>query len=97
MLFRFCYHPETGSAPIREKMEGRNDRWKELYYLLGFGDEKVPLGAAVADVFDCGHAGVPGRFIADLVHRVGENGEAFVARSGKSSLVSRAVSTVKCV
>jgi len=26
--FRFYYHPATGSASIREKMDGRNDRRK---------------------------------------------------------------------
>ena len=44
-------------------------------------------------MFDCGRAPVAGRSIADLVHRVDDNGEAFVARFGKSALASAAIST----
>ncbi|PUU81782.1 fatty acid synthase beta subunit dehydratase [Tuber borchii] len=81
---RFRYHPETGTASIREVMEGRNDKIKEFYYRLWFGDEKVPLDAAVTDVFDGGCAQVTGQAIADFVHAVGNNGEAFVERPGKT-------------
>jgi len=90
--FRFCYHPETASASIREKMDGGNDRRKEFYYPLWFGDEKVPLGAAVTDVFDCRRARVPGRSAARLVQGVGGKGGAFVGRSGEGALTSAAVS-----
>ena len=41
-------------------MEGRNDRIKEFYYRLWFGDEKVPLDEIVTDVFDGGCAEVAG-------------------------------------
>ncbi|KAH8145050.1 uncharacterized protein LAJ45_10961 [Morchella importuna] len=78
------YHPETGYAPIREVMEGRNDRIKEFYYRLWFGDEKVPLDASVTDVFEGGQSTVTGQAIADFVHAVGNNGEAFVERPGKT-------------
>ena len=44
-------------------------------------------------MFDCGRARVTGRSIANLVHRVGDNGEHFVARSRKSALASAVVST----
>ena len=81
---RFRYHPETGTASNREVMEGRNDRIKEFYYRLWFGDEKVPLDAAVTDVFDGGSAQVMGQAIADFVHAAGNNGEALVERPGKT-------------
>src|SRR5205807_588841 len=58
LQLRFRYHPETGFAPIREVMEGRNNRIKEFYYRLWFGDEKMPLDASVTDVFDGGQATV---------------------------------------
>ena len=83
LQLRFRYHPETGSAPIREVMEGRNNRIKEFYYRLWFGDEKMPLDASVTDVFDGGQATVTGQAIADFVHAVGNNGKAFVERPGK--------------
>lgn len=78
------YHPETGYAPIREVMEGRNDRIKGFYYRLWFGDEKAPLDAPVTDSFEGGQATVTGQAIADFVHAVGNNGEAFVERPGKT-------------
>jgi len=53
LLFKFCYHPETGPASTREKMEGRNNRRKQFYYALWFSNEKVPLDGAVTHVFDC--------------------------------------------
>jgi len=55
---RFLYHPETGSASSREVMERRNDGVKEFNDRLWFGDEKVPLHAAVTDVCDGGRAQV---------------------------------------
>lgn len=80
----FKYHPEAGYAPIREVMEGRNDRIKEFYYRLWFGDEKVDLDASVTDVFEGGSATVTADDIANFVHAVGNNGEAFVQRPGKT-------------
>ncbi|KAF8473168.1 fatty acid synthase beta subunit dehydratase [Kalaharituber pfeilii] len=79
----FTYHPETGYAPIREVVEGRNDRIKEFYYRLWFGEDNTPLNASMTDVFDGGRTVVTGKAIADFVHAVGNNGEAFVERPGK--------------
>ena len=80
---KFTYHPETGYAPIREVMEGRNDRIKAFYYRIWFGDEKLPYDASVTDTFEGGKAVVTGQAIADFVHAVGNTGEAFVDRPGK--------------
>lgn len=80
----FKYRPEIGYAPIREVMEGRNDRIKEFYYRLWFADEPMNKDAAVTDVFDGGQTTVTAQDIADFVHAVGNNGEAFVQRPGKT-------------
>jgi len=80
---KFTYHPETGYAPIREVMEGRNDRIKEFYYSLWFGNEKCPFDTPVTSTFDGGSATVTSEAIADFVHAVGNHGEAFVDRPGK--------------
>lgn len=80
---RFTYHPEAGYAPIREVMEGRNDRIKEFYYRIWFGDEAVPFDTPATSTFDGGRATVTSRAIADFVHAVGNTGEAFVERPGK--------------
>ncbi len=79
----FTYHPETGYAPIREIMDQRNDRIKEFYYRIWFGDEEVPFDKPVTSRFDGGRATVTGEAINDFVHAVGNNGEAFVDRPGK--------------
>ena len=80
---KFTYHPETGYAPIREVMENRNDRIKEFYYRIWFGDEAVPFDTPVTSRFDGGRATVTSEAINDFVHAVGNTGEAFVDRPGK--------------
>jgi fatty acid synthase subunit beta len=83
LALRFTYHPETGYAPIREVMEARNDRVKEFYYRIWFGDEAVPFDAPVTSRFEGGRATVTSEAINDFVHAVGNTGEAFVDRPGK--------------
>ena len=80
---KFTYHPEAGYAPIREVMQGRNDRIKEFYYRIWFGDEKVPFETPATSTFEGGRAIVTSQKIADFVHAVGNTGEAFVDRPGK--------------
>jgi fatty acid synthase subunit beta, fungi type len=80
---KFTYHPETGYAPIREVMDDRNDRIKEFYYRLWFGDEKCPFEASVDSIFQGGRATITSEAINDFVHAVGNTGEAFVDRQGK--------------
>jgi fatty acid synthase subunit beta len=79
----FTYHPETGYAPIHEVMDARNDRIKEFYYKIWFGNESVPFDAPVTSKFDGGRATVTSEAINDFVHAVGNTGEAFVDRPGK--------------
>ena len=80
---RFTYHPETGYAPIREVMDRRNDRIKEFYYRIWFGDEAVPFDTPVTSRFRGDRAVITGEAINDFVHAVGNTGEAFVDRPGK--------------
>ncbi|QIW95704.1 hypothetical protein AMS68_001222 [Peltaster fructicola] len=81
--FKFTYHPETGYAPIREVMQGRNDRIKQFYYSIWFGEDNVPFDTPVTARFDGGRATVTSEAINDFVHAVGNTGEAFVDRPGK--------------
>ncbi|KAK2802429.1 beta subunit of fatty acid synthetase [Onygenales sp. PD_10] len=83
LTFRFTYHPETGYAPIREVMDDRNDRIKEFYYRIWFGEKAVPFDTPATAVFDGGKTTVTSQAIADFVHAVGNAGEAFVDRPGK--------------
>ncbi|KAH7353449.1 fatty acid synthase subunit beta dehydratase [Plectosphaerella cucumerina] len=81
---RFTYRPERGYAPIHEVMEGRNDRIKEFYWRAWFGKETLDLDADVSSKFDGGKAVITGEDINDFVHAVGNTGEAFVERPGKT-------------
>ncbi|EEP77705.1 fatty acid synthase beta subunit dehydratase [Uncinocarpus reesii 1704] len=83
LVFQFTYHPETGYAPIREIMDGRNDRIKEFYYRIWFAEKTVPFDTPATSVFDGGVKTVVTKDIADFVHAVGNTGEAFVDRPGK--------------
>ncbi|KAI9901602.1 hypothetical protein N3K66_003419 [Trichothecium roseum] len=81
---KFTYHPEAGYAPIREVMEGRNDRIKEFYWRTWFGDDALDLDSLVTSEFDGGKTTITGEAINDFVHAVGNTGEAFVERPGKT-------------
>jgi len=83
---KFTYHPETGYAPIREVMDGRNDRIKEFYWRAWFGADALDFDAPITGKFDGGKATITGEAINDFVHAVGNTGEAFVDRPGKEVL-----------
>jgi fatty acid synthase subunit beta len=83
LSLKFTYRPEVGYAPIHEVMDARNDRIKEFYYKIWFGDETCPFDAPVTSKFDGGRATVTSEAINDFVHAVGNTGEAFVDRPGK--------------
>ncbi|OIW28344.1 beta subunit of fatty acid synthase [Coniochaeta ligniaria NRRL 30616] len=84
LSLRFIYNPDAGYAPIHEVMDGRNDRIKEFYWRAWFGDETFDLDAPVTGKFDGGKAVVTGDAINEFVHAVGNTGEAFVDRPGKT-------------
>lgn len=81
--FLFTYHPEAGYAPIREVMDGRNDRIKEFYYRIWFGNKDVPFDTPTTATFQGGRETITSQAVADFVHSVGNTGEAFVDRPGK--------------
>ncbi|KAF4125253.1 hypothetical protein GMORB2_4093 [Geosmithia morbida] len=84
LTLKFKYLPEAGYAPIHEVMEGRNDRIKEFYWKAWFGDEPLDLDALVTSKFDGGSTTITGEAISDFIHAVGNTGEAFVDRPGKT-------------
>lgn len=83
LSLKFTYRPEMGHAPIHEVMQSRNDRIKDFYFKLWFGDEACPFDEPVTSQFDGGRATVTSEAINDFVHAVGNTGEAFVDRPGK--------------
>lgn len=80
---QFRYRPDFGFAPIVEIMEGRNERVKQYYWKVWFGKEPFSTDIDVTKPIDGGKVEVEGKAIADFVHAVGNNGEAFVERPGK--------------
>lgn len=80
---RFTYRPEAGYAPIHEIMDGRNDRIKEFYWRVWFGDDPLDLDASVTSKFDGGRTTITSEAINEFVHAVGNTGEAFVDRPEK--------------
>ncbi|KAF2396134.1 beta subunit of fatty acid synthase [Trichodelitschia bisporula] len=86
LTFKFLYRPERGYAPIHEVMGDRNDRIKEFYYRIWFGDgEEVPFDTPIDSKFDGGRATITSEAINDFVHAVGNTGEAFVDRPGREA------------
>ncbi|ANB12603.1 tetrafunctional fatty acid synthase subunit FAS1 [Sugiyamaella lignohabitans] len=84
MELLYTYQPELGYAPIQEVMEGRNQRVKDFYWKVWFGsNEKTPIDLDVTKPWDGDSVTVEGKAIADFVHAVGNNGEAFVERPNK--------------
>lgn len=79
----FVYRPEFGFAPIAEVMEGRNERIKKFYWQAWFGNEPFSTDIDVSKPWSGDKVTVEGKAIADFVHAVGNNGEAFVERPGK--------------
>lgn len=83
LCLKFVHHPEAGYAPIHEVMDDRNDRIKEFYHRIWFGDKNVPFDTPVTATFDGGETRVTPQAIADFVYAVGNTCEAFVERPGK--------------
>lgn len=81
---KFTYHPDAGYSPIREVMTDRNDRIKEFYWKAWFGEDPLDLDADITSTFDGGKTVITGEAINDFVHAVGNTGEAFVDRPGKT-------------
>ncbi|RCI10427.1 hypothetical protein L249_4274, partial [Ophiocordyceps polyrhachis-furcata BCC 54312] len=81
---KFTYHAEAGYAPIHEVMADRNDRIKEFYWRAWFGNDALDLDADITSKFDGGSTIITSEAIRDFVHAVGNTGEAFVDRPGKT-------------
>ena len=86
LRLQFKYHPEAGFAPIQEVMEQRNDRIKEFYWRLWFGDdERLSTHSSMSASFRGGTFTVKKQDVADFVHAVRNPSEAYVDRPEKST------------
>ena len=84
MPFLYTYNPADGFAPILEQMEGRNDRIKEFYWKLWFG-QAVPYDTNidVQQSINGEEVVINARDIADFTHAIGNNCEAFTKLPGR--------------
>lgn len=77
LYFDFLYKPEMGYAPIHEVVEGRNNKIKDFYWRLWFGDnEKLP-NFALDTTFTSGETAVDAKAIQRFCDVVGNQGEGF--------------------
>ena len=82
----FMYCPEFYYAPIQEVMEQRNDRIKDFYWGLWFGeDERPPRDSSLALQFRGGSFTIKEQEVADFVYAVRNTNEAYVTTAGKSN------------
>ncbi len=82
----YNYRPRIGYAPIVEVMESRNDRIKEFYWKLWFGnDDKFDLNINVNKPIIGEKIKITKQQIAEFVHAVGNRGEAYIPRAGKET------------
>ncbi|KAI1460005.1 fatty acid synthase beta subunit [Annulohypoxylon moriforme] len=85
----FAYHPEAGYAPIREETSLRDERIKDFYYKLWFGNDRpaAPLDAAPhTKRWDGGITTVSSATIRQFARAVGNTAEAYIQRPGRDHL-----------
>lgn len=79
LALHFEYRPDTGYAPIREVVKGRNQRIKEFYWRLWFGDDEVLPNIDVHETFVGPEVTIKAEDIETFCDVVGNEGEAFKA------------------
>ncbi|KAI1205462.1 fatty acid synthase beta subunit [Annulohypoxylon truncatum] len=86
----FTYHPEAGYAPIREEIALRDERIKDFYYKLWFGNDRptVPIDAATPHTkrWNGGTTTISSAAIRQFARAVGNTAEAYIERPGRDHL-----------
>lgn len=85
--FLFTYNPQDGFAPILEVMGDRNDRIKEFYWKLWFGND-IPydININAQQTIEGEDVTITGQDISEFTHAIGNKCDAFVSRPGKKAL-----------
>ncbi|KAI9826790.1 MAG: hypothetical protein M1819_007261 [Sarea resinae] len=86
LLLRFSFHPDTGSAPIREIMEDRNNGIKAFYRSLWNIDDTVTL-SSISDTFDGGEMRICGLAVKNFVGAIHNRNEAYLDGLGTGASV----------
>ena len=73
----FNYRPNMGYAPIHEVIEGRNQRIKEFYWKLWFGDDSDLPSIDVRGLFEGPEVTIEKEHVERFCSVVGNDGETF--------------------
>ena len=79
----YAYHAESGFSPVQEIMEGRNDRIKDFYRRVWFGNDESMVRSSVNESFHSGPIFVSGDAIAKFSRCVGNLDDNFTKRCNK--------------
>ncbi|KAF9267936.1 fatty acid synthase [Marasmius fiardii PR-910] len=74
---KFQYKPSMGSAPIHEIVDGRNNRIKDFYWKLWYGDNESLPQLDIHDVFSGPEVTLDAKEIEKFCTIVGNHGESF--------------------
>jgi fatty acid synthase subunit alpha len=77
LQLQFKYVPSTGSVPIHEVADGRNNRIKDFYWRLWFGDNEVLPSISVRETFSGPEVTIQTSDIETFCAVVGNEGESF--------------------
>lgn len=77
LLLHFQYKPSMGSTPIHEIAEGRNERIKQFYWKLWYGDSEVLPQIDIRDKFTGPEITVEANAVETFCAVVGNQGESF--------------------
>lgn len=84
LQLQFKYIPSMGSVPIHEVADGRNNRIKDFYWRLWFGDDEVMPSIGVRETFTGPEVIIQASDIETFCAVVGNEGESFkTARQDK--------------
>ena len=79
----YSYHPEHGFAPIREVTNGRNERIKDFYRRVWFGEDDKIMQSSVRDQFVGDPVLVSSDSITKFSRCIGNFDDAFTKRGNK--------------
>jgi fatty acid synthase subunit alpha, fungi type len=77
LFFQFKYVPNMGSMPIHEVSEGRNDRIKDFYWKLWFGEDRSRSDLEVHETFIGPEVVISAEDVESFCNVVGNQNEAF--------------------
>ena len=75
--FAFIYRPDQGFSPIHEVVEGRNQRIKEFYWKLWFGEGEVLPEIHIRDKFIGPEVTIDAATVERFCSVIGNQGESF--------------------